>query len=619
MAIPAVVDFETEEIDDQPHYPPKPVGVAIKLPGRVARYYAFGHSEGNNCSQTEAVNALREAVEVPNGVLCHNIKFDADVSQTHMGVDFPPPERCHDTMVLGYLDDPHSRRLALKELGPAKLGREPVERDALRDWIITNVAEAKKKKSQWGAFISRAPGHVVAPYAKADTEFPLELWKVLHPSIMKAGMVEAYQREMQIIPVLLRNEHEGITVDVPLLAADVERYERELERADAWVRKKLKVSDLDVDSDTQLADAIEAAGLVSADGWVLTEKGSRSTSKENLIIALGSGLLVAVLTYRNTLATCLRTFMRKWLAMALETGGRIHTVWNSTAQAEGGGTRTGRFSSTPNFQNIPSDDKLAKAESLMLNYGLNFLPLPRVRRYIVADKTSMVICARDFSQQEPRLLSHFEDDLLAEAYVANPRMDIYMMMVREVREQTGLLEQSDGLARTMMKTLVLAILYGLGLGSLAERLGCSVDEARKLKRVLFTTFPGIKDLIDDLNLRGKSGVPMRTWGGRLYYAEPPRLVKGVFREFNYKLINYLIQGSAADQTKEAMLRYDRMRKHGRFMLSVHDELLICAPKKAWKSEMRLLKEAMEDMPGIDVPMVSDGEVGYRWFEMEKAA
>jgi DNA polymerase-1 len=166
-----------------------------------------------------------------------------------------------------------------------------------------------------------------------------------------------------------------------------------------------------------------------------------------------------------------------------------------------------------------------------------------------------------------------------------------------------------------MKTIILAIMYGLGLGRLAERLAITVDEATKFRNAILRALPGVKMLTSDLKARGRLGQPMITWGGRRYLAEPTKIVDGKIREFGYKLVNYLIQGSSADITKEAMIRYEANKVHGLPMISVHDELLIRCPKEHAVSEMKILRETMNTVE-LDAPLVSDGAVGTRWGTLE---
>jgi DNA polymerase I-like protein with 3'-5' exonuclease and polymerase domains len=137
------------------------------------------------------------------------------------------------------------------------------------------------------------------------------------------------------------------------------------------------------------------------------------------------------------------------------------------------------------------------------------------------------------------------------------------------------------------------------------------------KETFLSVFPKIKELIQDIRATFKRGEPIRTWGGRLYYCEEPRLIKGVLRNFEYKGINYLVQSSSSDVTKEAILRFNELKKESRFLLTVHDENTAVAPKKYWKQELKALKEAMEGID-LDAPLTCDGYVGDSWGALKDA-
>lgn len=606
------IDFETAGIEKRPHYPPKPAGVAIKLPGRKAKYYAWGHPTGNNCTREEAERHLRDALS-KYPVLCHNIKFDADVAETHFGIVWPW-ERSHDTMILAFLEDPHSKQLGLKPLAQRFLNLAPEEQEAVRDWLYENGVVRKGTKD-WGAKICEAPGDLVGAYAIGDVERTAALFEYFYERVKNRGMLASYQREIALLPILLANEREGMQVDLPLLEEDTQLYGEVLEKLDNWIREYLEAPTLNIDSDQQFADALEAKKLVS--NWILTEKGQRSTSKESLRETLQDKLLLGVLEYRSLLANFHGTFMSPWLNTALETNGVLHTNWNSTAQEKGGGTRTGRLSSNPNFQNIPSNDKLDDAEKSIEAKGvykkLKWLrKLPHLRQYIVADDETQVLCDRDFNGQELRVAAHFEDAEMLAAYTADPRIDLHQYGSDKIKEYVGL-----DLPRKKVKIIVFTILYGGGLATIAERLDTTVENAKKLRDAYFKVFPGIQELGREMQRRSKSNLSMRTWGGREYFSEPPKVINGRLREFGYKLTNYLIQGSSADITKEATIRYYNARKDSRLVLTVHDEIVISAPKRNWKQEMSILRDCMNSIE-LDVPLLSEGEVGYRWYDMEEA-
>jgi len=121
--------------------------------------------------------------------------------------------------------------------------------------------------------------------------------------------------------------------------------------------------------------------------------------------------------------------------------------------------------------------------------------------------------------------------------------------------------------------------------------------------------PGLKSMQATMRTRYKLNEPIKTLGGRLVKMEPPKVVMGRLREFDYKGVNLLIQGSAADQAKAAMLLYQEKRQGSRLLLSVHDELVISAPEDAIEREAECLTWSMCNALNMDVPMVSDYKVG----------
>jgi DNA polymerase I-like protein with 3'-5' exonuclease and polymerase domains len=152
---------------------------------------------------------------------------------------------------------------------------------------------------------------------------------------------------------------------------------------------------------------------------------------------------------------------------------------------------------------------------------------------------------------------------------------------------------------------------------LSKQLGQSYADAYKIKASDLAAMPDVKELMDDVQARGKNGQPIRTCGGRIYYAEPAREVKGRWMDFAYKLLNYLIQGSAADQTKESINDWaDTRRWHDIFLAAVHDEINLSVPTDVWRESMDVLKTAM-NADRFDVPMLSEGYMGPNWQDLEK--
>lgn len=628
---PTVVDFETEAIAPRPKYPPRPVSVSVKEPGKPPQFWAWGHPVGNNCSRRDAELRLRALWRSGEPLLFHNAKFDLDVAETHMGVRRLPWDRVHDTMFLAFLRDPDSETLSLKPLWSETFGRRAKARDLLQEWIVANVPEARAKPKSWGAYISRAPAQKVGPYACDDTKMPEMLFKKFHAEVRRRGMLEAYDRERRILYPLLDNERAGVRVAVRRLERDLRAYEALLERADATLRKMLGAPDLDVDKNAELARALDESGAIDEDDWVMTAPskshpaGQRSTAKQALMDSLKDPRLLALLLYRGSLATNIRTFMRPWLATALETGGTIHTQWNQVRQDyHGGGSRdvgarTGRLSSAPNFQNMQNQElrammieRLRRAGLLgRLLRGFEVEALPLVRGYIVPDEGDDVVVEADASQQELRLLGHFEGQCegggkLRDAYRADPKLDMHSFAQRMINEMLG-----TEFGRRPVKDTGFGLIYGMGVGRLAKKSEQTVETAAQLKRAYLQAIPGIKELDKVLKQRARAREPVRTWGGREYFCEEPKVVKGRVRTFEYKLINRLIQGSAADHTKEAFARLHELpasRRAGRFLLTAHDSFVASARRAEARCCALAMKGCIESCE-FDVPMLADCKAG----------
>ena len=609
------IDFESDAIEQRPYYPPEPVGFSIKRPGdKKSKYWAFGHDSENNCTKAEARAVLLDAWKSGEQLLFQNAKFDVDVAQVHMGMPDIGGERIDDTMYLLALYDPYAPSLSLKPSAERILGMAPEERDVLKDWIVEHVPEAHRKPSEWYRYIRKAPGKLTGDYADGDVIRTEKLDDMLYPDICKRGMQGSYDRERKLMPILLRNEREGIRIDLPKLELDVKLYQLALETADNWLRKRLKTPNLNVDADQDFADALERCKVVT--GFVMTAKGNRSVSKKNLTVNMFKDPQVAsVFGYRNKLSTCMSTFMLSWLETARATGGIIHTTWNQVRQSHHEslvGARTMRMSTTPNFQNVPKNWKRAFGEGYVHPAFLKVPELPFMRKYFLPDPGE-VWGRRDYNQQELRILAHFEDGSLCRSYNADPRFD-HHQEVQDLLKDAG-----HDLVRDSTKILNFQDIYGGGAPALAAALGITVDQAAQIKKAKRRLLPDLAALDDAIKKRAKAGLPVRTWGGSQIFPEPGKFVAklGRFTTFEYKVLNALIQRSAAECSKESVIRYDaHPKKQGRFLVQVHDENNISAPPKRIEAEMKLLREVMQSVE-FDVPMLSDGEIGPNWGSLQK--
>lgn len=632
-----VIDFETDPIQDRPDYPPKPVGVSIQRPqDKAPRYYAWGHYTGeNNCDKSDAVRALREAWSSRHTypLLFQNAQFDIDVANVHMGMDPVSWDEYHDTMFLLFLNDPHAPDLKLKPSAERILGWEPEERDAMVEWLWANKKRliAELQIDQWkdskgkayigsktkaAALVAYAPGSVAGPYANGDVARTLALFRHLWPLIQDSGMGEAYERELRLMPILMENERVGMRVDLSRLQQDIPVFQSAVDTCDNWLRKRLKHPNLNLDNDAEIAEALDISGVVAEESWALTATGRRSVSKKALTPDMFTdGRVASALGYRNRLQTCLKMFMQPWQRQAAaRRDHHISTNWNQVRQPNGG-TRTGRPSTTnPNFLNLSKswDDKDDGYEHPSFIRSIPMLPL--VRRYILPDKGG-VFMHRDFDGQELRVAAHYEDGPLMAAYQDNPHLDVHAHVKDLIFSIAGL-----DYHRTQVKITNFRRIYGGGAPATALALRVSIDVAKELLKAHGQALPGLRALNEQITALAKAGEPIVTWGGRCYYVEPPKLIDGRMVHFWYKLLNYLVQGSAADLTKEAIIRYhNHPRRDARFLVTVYDEInssTFSKTKACVIDQMAVLRDCMEGLE-LDVPLLSSGKTGPSWGELTK--
>jgi len=565
--------------------PPKPVGLAILRTDREC--------DGLYITDWELMKtAWLEALDSDEPLLFHNAPFDLSVGLHWLGGTEPAWERVHDTIFVLFQADPYSRSLALKPSADRYLDLPPQEQDFLHQWILDHVPEATKKTA--GAYISLAPVQLVSPYAIGD----VFRTRCLFDKLINGINLEAYDRERRLAPKLRESSIKGIRLDGSRLEEDYNSCLKSMSTCDNRIFERLGVEEFNIGSGIQLADALDRAGLV--DEWILTPKGRRSTAKDNLIQVCKDPDLVQLLAYRSTMKTCTGTFMGPWLDFG-EDDGRVHTEWNQVANDEGhhAGTRTGRLSSSrPNFQNPPNPFGLAVPEGLS--------PLPNMRSYLLPEIGHIWI-KRDFSSQEIRILAHFEDGDLMLAYQADPFLDPHELARRMIESIIGILYE-----RKDVKITGFSIIYGSGVPGLAQQLGRPKGDAYTLREAYFKAMPAAANLASSTRTRGRSGGAVTTWGGRRYFVEPPRMLRGQMRSFEYKLLNYLIQGSAGDQTKQVMSDWwDYKSDEVVFTSTIHDEINASAPEESWRSDMSDL-QVMMDQDYFDCPMRSEGSYGPNW-------
>lgn len=626
------IDFETMPIGPRPHhYPPVPTSMSIRPPDGPTTFFCWGHPSGNNCDQVDAQAAFQTAVDSGLPLVFHHAKFDIEVAMDHFGIERPPWHRIHDTMFLAFLLNPYARKLGLKELAVDWLGANPDEQDAVHEWVLAHkkdlprfefILNSKKEpygqpsKRNAGAWIGFVPGEIVGPYANGDVDRTFALFQIMYPAVMESDMGEAYDIERELMPYLMDNERRGLPIDVERLEREIAEYEYWFDMVEQWLRWRLDAPDLNFGAKEDLAEILDTRGIV--DNFPKTKTGRRSTSKDALHPDMFNDPQVAsALGYRNRLKTCLDTFMRPWLKQAKAWPGRISTSWNQVS-SDMGGTRTGRPStSNHNLLNITKNFDKAGDGYVHPDFLTGLPHLPLVRRYVLPEE-GHVINGRDFSGQELRIFGHYEHGDLQQRYAADPKLDVHSYVGQTIADLTGDPFWATQEAREKrVKTLNFQAIYGGGTTAAKDKLRCSYAEAQRYKAFHDSALPGRRILADQLSMIVRAGGAVKTYGGRRYVRPPMKQQKnGRWGDSDYILINYLVQGSAADITKRAMLRIFKDPEYNSvFMVQVYDEIVLSSPIEDADRQSLVMKRGMEGIP-LRIPLLTDAEQGPNWGEME---
>ena len=557
----AALDFETEAISGN-YPPPKPVGFSVTYMDGYSNYYAFGHPSENNCSEKKA-RAIYKDIIRRYDVVFHHSKFDCSVALHHWGAW--PSNKVHDTLFAAFINNPREPSFALKTLS----NQPPNEQREMFNWIKDNVRGARE--GSYGAHICKVPGKLAGKYAIGDTVRTMELFRRYKDIIG----TRAYDIETDLMPVIVRMEREGVIIS--------DKVYEELSEAREWMSdisysvKKI-IGNVNLNSGQAILKACIERSLVDEAKVRYTEKGNPMAGRDEIARWCLDKKLVDLLSVRSRLSKIMSTYLVPWS----ECGGVFHPYYTQTkGGSAGGGTVTGRLSS--NFQQVPRDGGLIN-----------------LRKLISAGK-KRVFAIRDWSSQEIRILAHFAGGSLAEAYRKDPRLDPHSFVGNLIKEKTGV-----ELDRSHIKQANFLQIYGGGYRALANIIGCDERKARRIMSVHEKTLKEPKKLMRRLEEELKTRGYIETWSGRKYSVE--RLPSG--KPLYYKMVNVLIQGSAADQAKRAMV--EAYSSGLDVNIQVHDELIVRSEKGSVKKAMKVMKEIMNDSIGWDVPMRSDGKIGKTW-------
>ena len=488
----------------------------------------------------------------------HNLKFDAKLLKK-WGCNINPEQLVVDTMLMSYVIDTTKDSHGLKELSKELLKREyPSYR------LI--VGKGKKKRT-----LDKQPIEIVAAYCSADVRCTWDLWKYFESRLQPQQKRVLDDLDMPLMRLLFEMEIQGIKVDRTYL----EELRETFTVASEAKEEQLKAKGLDNPrSPKQVLEWLTVSG-VNVD----------STDKRILQNHALNPIVKELLEYRET-HKLLSTYVLPLLDLS-STDERIHTSFNQVTyektEDQWKGIRTGRLSSSsPNLQNIP-----VRSESGKL-----------IRRAFIPDSGYSLICA-DFEQIEYRLLAHFaNDDLLIQAFLNG----------KDVHDETG---KAIGGDRKLGKNINFAAIYGAGADKVAQMCKITKSQAEKFLAEYWEKLPKVKSWVADVKKQAHKDGGVRTLYGR-WIALPGIRAYHEFERWHWEraAVNYIIQGSAAEVLKLAMLKCNEM--HYKPILTVHDELLFNSTDPVFdKAE---IERIMSNVVKLKVPIIAKVGYGKTWEE-----
>ena len=417
----------------------------------------------------------------------------------------------------------------------------------------------------------------------------------LRSEVEQAGLDKLYEEiDLPLVPVLARMEQAGVKIDTAALS----RMSSELERESAAKAKEIyEVAGMEfnVGSPKQLGDVL--FNRMNLPKPVKYGKGRTISTAVDVLEELAENHPIArmVLDYRQ-LTKLKSTYVDALPALIHPASGRLHTTFGQT------GTATGRLSSAnPNLQNIPIRTELGRG----------------IRAAFIAEPGHVLLTA-DYSQIELRLLAHFShDSLLVEAYRRGD--DVHTLTASQVFGVPPLMVTPDH--RRQAKVVNFGIVYGLSPFGLSQNLGIEPSEAKQFIAAYFEKYSGVRAFIDKTLDEARRDMKVKTLFGRVRPIPDINSKNANQRGFAERTaVNTPLQGTAADLIKIAMIRIDEaLRERGlksRMTLQVHDELVFEVPENEVEGMQSLVREHMEKVHALAVPLQVEMGVGPNWRDLE---
>ena len=558
------------------------VGVAVAVED-WSGYYPIAHEGGGNMDKKRVMEWFRIILNYPSTKIFHNAMYDVCFIRA-AGLNIKG--KIVDTMIAGSLVDENRFRYDLGSMGRDYLGKgknESVLKETADIWGVDAKSEMYK-----------LPAMYVGEYAEDDAKLTLALWQEMKKEILHQDIQSIFDLETELFPCLVDMRFLGVRVDIQ--AANELKDKLSLEEKQCLLKVKKETGvDAQIWAARSIAQVFEKLRLP----FDRTEKTNSPSFTKNFL-QNHSHPIVKLIARAREISKAHTTFIDTIIKH--EHKGRIHAEINQL-RSDTGGTVTGRFSySNPNLQQIPARNK---------ELG------PLIRSLFIPEE-GCKWGVFDYSQQEPRLVVHYA--ALQNLYGVGDVLDSYKDSNVDFHQ---IVAEMAEIPRSQAKTINLGLFYGMGKNKLQAELGINKEKSDMLFRQYHLRVPFVKQLMDNVMQRAQNRGQIRTLLGRLcrfHLWEPNQFGihkalpheaalqehgPGIKRAYTYKALNRLIQGSAADMTKKAMveLHKEGITPH----IQVHDELDISVSDNADK-----IKQIMEEAVVLEVPNKVDYESGPNW-------
>ncbi len=526
---------------------------------------------------------LKKILENPEVKKCgHNIKYDLSILR-HQGIDLQGIN--FDTMIASYLLNPGSRAHSLDVLTFNEFGHQMI---SLEDLI------GKKGKGQLP--MGLIPLDKLAHYSCEDADYTFRLKEKLEKKMEQEKLMSIFQKiEIPLIPVLEEVEENGIKIDAKLLKESSKEIEVKIKELEDKIYQ-LAGGQFNINSPQQLKEILFHKLHISSFD-IRKGKTGLSTAASELDKLKGKYPIANFISHYRELSKLKSTYIDALPELINPKTGRVHTSFNQAI------TATGRLSSSePNLQNIPTKTELGH----------------KIRKAFIAEKGYKLVSA-DYSQIELRIIASLSnDERMIESFLKGE--DIHTRTAAEIYDR--MLEEVTPEMRRVAKTVNFGVQYGIGARGLAEAVDFSVAEAEKFIQEYFKTYTGVKDYIEQtIALAKKMGYVETLFGRKRYLPEIVSNITQIQKAAERMAINLPIQGLSADLIKLAMIeiyaKFQKNKEAMKMVLQVHDELIFEIKEEKVKEISKEIKEIMENVIKIKVPIEVDIKAGDNWGEMKE--